>query len=234
MSESVGRADGRTLARLHPRETFDQLLDEYEDHWDSDAPKLGETGARGWRARPSEIFTHETAGSDEIVKILPTDRYQQWAQAECRSAARNRMPAKMGELDEDESDPHRSVVFTDIRPLMFPIRSPDVAEQLCWTFLHFLGMPLRPPGAPSNVAISSDPHLCSFGSSRHFWPEQKPRQSPWRNEIGELDDSQQTLPTSPVSCCATDRENVWSTEWFQTLPGAFRDRDIALMRYVPR
>jgi hypothetical protein len=213
---------------------FDRALEDFEDYWDSEAPRLGESGARGWSRSGSKDHRGTSSviqaqGSAVTEPSMESDPYRRWAHAETAASSNYRMPARMHDTNDEETDPHRTIMFSDIRSLMFPIKDSGTAEQLCWTFLHFLGLPIRPPGAPTNVAITNDSHLMPTQNIVGFWPSEMPRRLlPWQSEGQSVAPNSVHKPSTsfPLRCCATDRDTIWFTEW----PSQSLDK--ALIQYV--
>jgi len=110
----------------------------FEDFWDSEVPRLGEEGARGWKR--SERVELETR-SDPILPTM-TDRniFSLWAmEEECRMSS-SILPART--LDEVEGDdPYRVILFSDIKPFLFRPSGEQARKQLLEAFLRFCGLP---------------------------------------------------------------------------------------------
>ncbi|KAK4242454.1 NRDE-2, necessary for RNA interference-domain-containing protein [Achaetomium macrosporum] len=141
----------------------------FADFWESEVPRVGEEGAKGWRhfvevgesmVDPSEA---KRDGSGEVPRT--TDPFRAWAAVERQGAERARMPART--LDEGiEDDPFRVVMFSDIKDFLvwFPSTVlPRVRPLLADAFLVFCGLP---PGALSGErfgALLNDPFVAGRG-----------------------------------------------------------------------
>ncbi|ERF72574.1 hypothetical protein EPUS_02856 [Endocarpon pusillum Z07020] len=134
----------------------DQAGDElfsFEEFWDSEVPRLGEEGARGWRmSRRSEVLPR----SDPFI---PTTTYQgdirAWSVQEQQKMSSSTLPART--LDEvDEDDPFRVILFSDIQPFLFRPSGEEAQKQLLQAFLYFCHLlPFR-PGPLNDRSLSED------------------------------------------------------------------------------
>lgn len=76
----------------------------------------------------------------------------------------------------DEDDPFRLVLFSDVRPFLFPIGSPTVRPFLIYSLFTFLNLPFTPPGASTSEPFYSDAFLhneLAYSDSlrARFWPD---------------------------------------------------------------
>ncbi|KAH8176286.1 NRDE-2, necessary for RNA interference domain-containing protein [Sarocladium implicatum] len=121
-------------------------LESFQDFWESEVPRFGEAGARGW-----EHYVASSGAGDPLEAQRPApqnestsrDPYKQWAALEQQKGQDARVPART--LDEgNDDDPFRVVMFSDVKPLIFNIGTgvlPDVLGQLVDAFLIFCGLP---------------------------------------------------------------------------------------------
>ncbi|KAK0623244.1 NRDE-2, necessary for RNA interference-domain-containing protein [Immersiella caudata] len=124
----------------------DAALSSFSDFWESEIPRMGEEGAKGWRhfgdlggmadppdPKPARPFEPQTT----------RDRFKAWASVELQKAAESHAPART--LDEGtEADPFRVVMFSDIKdfPVWFPTKALSrVGPQLLDAFLLFCRLP---------------------------------------------------------------------------------------------
>ncbi|GJN91570.1 hypothetical protein Rhopal_004593-T1 [Rhodotorula paludigena] len=142
----------------------ERLFAGFESFWDSEAPRVGEAGAKGWSSTteddlPPEPATEPTSNAlSETTDMRPHER---WAQAE-RLAANAHRPARTLDPGMDDSDdPYRVVLFDDLRPFLFALDSPDSKQQLAYAFLTFLGLPFVPPDVPTSTPFTTDPFIHS-------------------------------------------------------------------------
>lgn len=146
-----------------PHFTFSSaVLDDFEEFWESEIPRIGEDSAPGWKtwdqtklvARPKEV-------ESETFPLEGTDPYSRWWHAEQQAERRDSRPMKVTDIvdEEDDEDPYRIIFYSDVRPYLFVIQSPEVKLQLIYAVMTFLGVPILPFNVSTNTAYSTDPHL---------------------------------------------------------------------------
>ncbi|XP_030308426.1 LOW QUALITY PROTEIN: protein NRDE2 homolog [Calypte anna] len=147
-------------------------VDFFEPFWDSGEPRIGEKGARGWKAwmhqqekggwialKPDDDDDEEIDEDQEIKdKTLP--KWHIWLDIECSREARHWLPWRPDkakkETEEDCEDPERQVLFDDLGPSLIRLSNPDLQRQLLYSFLQFLGVPCTTKLFPSNLYIAMD------------------------------------------------------------------------------
>lgn len=152
----------------------------FESFWDGEAPRIGESGAKGWAATTDDDLPPEGAPAmtgDALAEMDPSARvYERWASAERAAAVSSRRPARATDPEMDASDdPYRVVLFDDIKPFLFLLSSRESSQQLAYAFLAFLGLPFVPPDVPTSTPFTTDPFVHSElverpGLLRRFWP----------------------------------------------------------------
>ncbi|KKY38642.1 hypothetical protein UCDDA912_g01335 [Diaporthe ampelina] len=112
-----------TFAR--PRDAFDldaeDLMSSFGDFWESEVPRIGEDGAKGWMhfAEAEELADLPESRKDPPFSPPDTrDIYKAWAALEAHRGASARLPARTLD-DGTEDDPFRVVMFSDLKPLIF-------------------------------------------------------------------------------------------------------------------
>lgn len=180
----IHRADMQ--ARPAEMTSVSNALDALEEYWDSEEPRIGEAGACGWKNLQA------LGGSSDAKEIVPEDGrlgrdtnldpFELWAYREKASARSRRRPTKTTDKiqNEDDDDPYSTILFSDIRSLLFVVSSPDARSQLLYSFLFYLGLPLIPPDTSTTSRLSSDTFLHaddlspSFAAKARssFWPTQ--------------------------------------------------------------
>lgn len=148
---AVGAWQG--MLELHfARPTLDEdsrsaAMSSLAEFWDSEAPRIGEVGAEGWRkfveggdslVEPPEAKRHDAQARPHTRNV-----YKAWAAAERQRGLEARMPARIAD-EGNEGDPYRVVMFTDIDPflLFFPSSLlPHIRDQLLDAYLLFCGLP---------------------------------------------------------------------------------------------
>ena len=175
------KADLSAASVDHHPEAIAKVLEDLEIFWDSEAPRFGEEGARGWR---NGSFDMEPRDSDAPAATPGSpqegDPFLLWCRAE-NSASRERSHPSRTQSSGDIDDPYATVLFEDIRGLLFVVASPSSRSQLLYSVLIYLGLPVIPPDTSSASILGSDTFLhaddfapsCETSNSR-FWPARSP------------------------------------------------------------
>ncbi|KAK4165420.1 NRDE-2, necessary for RNA interference-domain-containing protein [Cladorrhinum sp. PSN259] len=143
------------------------------DFWESEVPRMGEEGAKGWRhfVEAAEMGDLPEIKTDKRVdEVQPgDDGYRAWAAVEQQRIEAARMPART--LDEvAEDDPFRVVMFSDIEDFLvwFPSSLlPAVRAQLLDAFLVFCRLPPAQISGVKANTLSHDPFLTGRGQAFH-------------------------------------------------------------------
>uniref|UniRef100_A0A667ZTK2 NRDE-2, necessary for RNA interference, domain containing n=1 Tax=Myripristis murdjan TaxID=586833 RepID=A0A667ZTK2_9TELE len=132
-----------------------QQVEFFEPFWDSGEARVGEAGARGWKAwmlqqerggwlQPNDDDEEEE--EEEEVKDRSQPRWTIWLDVESSREAAHWLPWRpnktKGQSEEDCDDPDRQVLFDDIGPSLICLSSPDLKLRLLLRFLSFLGLPV--------------------------------------------------------------------------------------------
>jgi hypothetical protein len=149
--------------------TAESALASFADFWESEVPRIGEPGAKGWRhfvEAGEDMADPPEAGSGKPGETPKTaDPFKAWAAAEQQAAEKARMPART--LDEGtEDDPFRVVMFSDIKDFLVwfpPAVLPRVKPLLVDAYLVFCGLP--PAGLSGNefTVMLDDPFVAGRG-----------------------------------------------------------------------
>ncbi|KAJ8290294.1 hypothetical protein GJAV_G00011040 [Gymnothorax javanicus] len=135
-----------------------QQVEFFEPFWDSGEPRVGEKGARGWKAwmhqqerggwlvpnDPDDDDDDDLEDSSEVKdKTLP--KWRIWLDVEASRESNHWLPWRpdksKGQTEEDCEDPDRQVLFDDIGPSMIRLSTPDLKFRLICSILEFLGLP---------------------------------------------------------------------------------------------
>lgn len=156
-----------TFAR--PRDASDleaeDLMSSFGDFWESEVPRIGEDGAKGWAhfAEAEEMADLPESKTDPPSATPGTrDVYKAWAALETHRSTSARLPART--LDEGtDDDPFRVVMFSDLKSLIFylpPEALESMKEPLLDAFLLFNQCPpaSKVPSAGIQEALS-DPFI---------------------------------------------------------------------------
>ncbi|XP_065541923.1 nuclear exosome regulator NRDE2 isoform X1 [Lathamus discolor] len=144
----------------------------FEPFWDSGEPRIGEKGARGWKAwmhqqekggwivKADDDDDDEEIDEDQEIKDKTLPKWQIWLDIEHSREARHWLPWRPDknktEAEEDCEDPERQVLFDDLGPSLIRISNPDLQCQILYSFLQFLGVPCTKKLFPSNLYIAMD------------------------------------------------------------------------------
>lgn len=131
--------------------SFRIVLDELEEFWDSEVPRFGEEGAKGWKLWYSSKSGQVPPATVPLPSSRPDlDPYRDWARQEALLDSLILLPSR---TDAETPDPHATVLFSDIRSLLLDIRSRRAMESFRLAWLSFLGLHL--PG----LHLSESPEL---------------------------------------------------------------------------
>lgn len=176
-----------------------EIMASFKDFWESEVPRIGEDGAKGWRHfTEAEELADLPEGKTVADPTHPDTRdvYKTWAAVEFQSRRRAALPART--LDEGtEDDPFRVVMFADLEPLLFyiPLVVVEIAKvkvSLVDGFLLFCQLPAASAGTGDFIqSIREDPfvyresaRLERGDSERHSDPEDGTRRPPRFSEPG--------------------------------------------------
>jgi NRDE-2, necessary for RNA interference len=131
---------------------FEAQLGELEEFWESEAPRIGEEGAKGWNSwYQSGKPEAQLLGSS--VPRLPEHRdldpYRQWSAQELTADRLSLLPSRTSS-DTDDLDPFSTILFSDIRPTLIKLETPRARDALRLVFLSFLGLHL--PGFSNSLS----------------------------------------------------------------------------------
>ena len=146
-------------------------LNSLADFWESEVPRMGEDGARGWQhfaeAPDGTTDPPEPRSSGPRENPQTRDKYKAWALVELDSSNRSRLPART--LDDGaEDDPFRVVMFSDIKDFLvwFPAAVvAQVSSELLDAFLLFCGLPTACLSSGLVHHSSDDPFIAGQGEA---------------------------------------------------------------------
>jgi hypothetical protein len=119
----------------------DALLNSLEDFWESENPRFGESGAKGWgnwvaSANPENV-NGPPSSSDPVPPLSVSDPFQRWASEESNLDLRLTMPTRS---TDETDDPYSTVLFSDIRRLLVPLETIRAKRVFRLIWLSFLGL----------------------------------------------------------------------------------------------
>ncbi|KAK3703011.1 hypothetical protein LTR37_014741 [Vermiconidia calcicola] len=161
-------------------------MEALEDFWESDVPRIGEEGAKGWDyyyAHGAEgVVRQSTAPAEEGIE-RGSNAFSRFAQQEATLVQKMHLPAAVA--DEEIDDPFQYVMFSDLK---------EVVECLCLSgdgetllpkrgvmdaWLCFIGMPLLPYDEADSdhedpsTSWTTDPFIrTARGAGNHLHNEQ--------------------------------------------------------------
>ncbi|KAL2256927.1 hypothetical protein VTK26DRAFT_916 [Humicola hyalothermophila] len=150
-------------------ENSDAWLEAFAEFWESEMPRIGEDGARGWRAfveAESGLGDPPEGKMQKSGEVPPTaDPFTTWGAVERQAMKQARMPART--LDEGaDDDPFRVIMFSDIKDLLVCFPSAllqHVRPRLLDAFLVFCGLPASGVAGERFCALLSDPFVACKG-----------------------------------------------------------------------
>ncbi|KAK7064328.1 NRDE-2, necessary for RNA interference-domain-containing protein [Favolaschia claudopus] len=137
-------------------------LDGLEEFWESECPRLGETGAKGWGSwyssgRPSLAPPPSQPGLNSIQDLDP---YRKFSFSESFADRTLFIPRRSTDMEAD-SDPYSTILFSDIRDSLLDLNSSAAKDVLRHAWLTVLGLHL--PGfkaTESEAAVNWDDRWC--------------------------------------------------------------------------
>ena len=117
------------------------ILDSLDEFWESEHPRFGECESKGWEnwiASGNQEYASAHSPPSNIVPSLPiSDHFQKWAAEERDSDLRFMMPTRS---TDETDDPYSTVLFSDIRPLLVPVKTSQAKRTFRLIWLSFLGL----------------------------------------------------------------------------------------------
>nr|KMM71468.1 hypothetical protein CPAG_07775 [Coccidioides posadasii RMSCC 3488] len=183
----------------------------FSEFWDSEMPRLGEVGAKGWNSNENEPPASKS--DPPIANIDMKAIFDSWGKLERRQMRHSRLPART--LDEvQEDDPYRVILSSDIQDFLTFFSEPGLLDLLLDAFLLFCHLP--PHSSRENAHIlkewREDPFI------RNLILEQEAVSSQWfRDPSHEMDEPDLPTPVSlPYSNFAVTHDTIFSdgSSWF--------------------
>ena len=137
---SEGNACGRTL---------EDLLQIFEEYWESEVPRIGEEGHQGWATHLLKPGHMPQPKSDRPLPQSTSDSLvEDWYEYETAQFLQSRQPARTID-DTGENDPYRVVLFSDIDAFLLHL-NPSSQQILMYAFLVYCHLP-APENTPSHL-----------------------------------------------------------------------------------
>ncbi|KAI4705417.1 hypothetical protein J4E81_000299 [Alternaria sp. BMP 2799] len=146
---------------LRPEVDADQQA--FEQFWESEVARIGESGAKGWRN--SNIDDAPPPGPSSLLEKEALDTvFEDFRKREVEATSVLRVPGRTSD-DVAEDDAFHTIFFSDVEPYL-TIISPDIpATLMIEAFLCFCGLPDLPHRIPQQRSWSSDPFLQRYWHS---------------------------------------------------------------------
>ncbi|QSL65394.1 hypothetical protein MERGE_002704 [Pneumocystis wakefieldiae] len=166
-------------------------LQDFEQFWDSEVPRFGEDGAKGWKNYHNK-YQHTMSFKNDPGDILLNnyenmsqnieDEYTKWYKQE--TAKNSYVNPKRSTNTNAEDDPYCVILFSDIEQLLYFFTSDRIRLSLIYFSLHFFGFSLHRINKTSNESPLLDSFIQDFFSINSFnWF--------WSDEYLSLKSSQQ-------------------------------------------
>ncbi|KAG6862421.1 hypothetical protein C0995_011861 [Termitomyces sp. Mi166 len=126
-------------------------LGHLENFWESEVPRIGEAGSRGWAAWVSGHREDLPSKKQGTMQIIDLDPYRQWAARESRMDEFDFLPSRSS---DDTDDPYSTIIFSDIRPLLIPLTSAVAKNAFRQAWLSFAGLYI--PGFSLTLSTSNE------------------------------------------------------------------------------
>ncbi|KAI5305786.1 snoRNA-binding rRNA-processing protein utp10 [Ascosphaera pollenicola] len=129
----------------------------FNTFWDSEVPRIGEPGAKGW---DSSAGTKPAAPqADEApLAINPHSPFESWEHAEWNQMRASFLPART--LDEtQEDDPYRVILSSDTEKLLADFTGPVMQDLLLNSFLLFCRLPPFSHSSSTILQWRTDPFV---------------------------------------------------------------------------
>lgn len=204
--------------------SLDEQLDGLAEWWDSEAPRIGENGSKGWRNTTEDDLSssrdrHSETDAAVTIAVAEDDGFEQWAAAELKEAAQHQYSGRMRDLldadpnegeDALDVDPDSVTPFSDLREILFKcypgaggLSQTDQRDAI-FSYLAFLGVGMLAPGFCTQEQAPPD-ELCSASQLERFLPP-APKGSSFEVIGGEpMESSRQSGLKSPA--------DGWGRHW---------------------
>ena len=123
---------------------LESQLESLEEFWESEVPRVGEPGAKGWGdwiscGRPDNSGSSPKAVAQMDVDKQSNDSYVQWYHDESSIDCTSHVPARSAD-QRSEADPYATVLFSDIKALLLPLHTECGKNAFRLIWLSVLGL----------------------------------------------------------------------------------------------
>ncbi|KAF5374821.1 hypothetical protein D9758_000403 [Tetrapyrgos nigripes] len=135
---------------------FENCLDSFEEFWESESPRVGEPGSKGWAnwisSQQDQNMVASTSTQLRRAHDENLDPYEAWALEEFSADQTLRLPTRSMD-DSSDLDPYSTVLFADIRNILLSLRSQRAKDIFRLAWLAVLGLPVT---GTSTLLVSHD------------------------------------------------------------------------------
>ncbi|KAJ8591485.1 hypothetical protein M405DRAFT_734897 [Rhizopogon salebrosus TDB-379] len=123
---------------------LESQLESLEEFWESEVPRAGEPGAKGWgdwisSGRPDNFVSPAKAATQMDLDNQSNDPYVQWHRDESRIDCTSHVPARSTDK-RSESDPYATVLLSDIKALLLSLHTEGAKSAFRLIWLSVLGL----------------------------------------------------------------------------------------------
>ncbi|KAE8339239.1 hypothetical protein BDV24DRAFT_165617 [Aspergillus arachidicola] len=115
----------------------EEVLSAFMDFWDSEVARVGEVGAKGWQSGHNTLL--EPRSFTPQLRVNSKSIFASWMSCEREHIHNARLPARS--LDEENDDPYRVVLSTDLREVLSLVWGLASTDVLVDSFLYFCHLP---------------------------------------------------------------------------------------------
>lgn len=131
-------------------------MQQFEEFWESEAPRIGEPGSKGWRHTSIEDAVLPTSSVILETTGGPVESVDTFCKRELEHVSKLRYPGRSTD-EVGEEDPFHTIFFSDLKDVV--TNAPDEpAEMQIDAFLCFCGLP-QLAGMPTTRPWREDPFL---------------------------------------------------------------------------
>ncbi|RCH81049.1 hypothetical protein CU098_002769, partial [Rhizopus stolonifer] len=102
-----------------------------------------------------------------------TEFWENWLHAEQAQENTHRLPLRMSQAEDEDTDPFRIPLIEDVKPFLFNITTFDARYSLIYSIFVFLGLPYTPPEIGTNTHFFTDTFTHNDLALHDFWPQDK-------------------------------------------------------------
>ncbi|KAI9870581.1 MAG: hypothetical protein M1830_004075, partial [Pleopsidium flavum] len=217
------------------RKSDQDYLYSFEEFWESEVPRVGEEGAKGWETWTNNGGITAPPRTDASNNLVHEEQiFAGWVRCERRRALQSRNTART--MDEvEENDPFRVILFPDIRDYLFYTANARLQIYLLNAFLAFCRLPsLSSDNAGSQVQgwrkdslIMNDPLEQSDSFISHWYTKASDAKDLHKFDAGDrgtkpeqTNDANRKSPFNcPVRCFSISADSLFSAkgDWFSVL-----------------